>query len=173
LHKWAFAAKGTGVIWCAPERQRDLHPVAISHGFGAGFAAEFDYTGTRDNSGWLAVPDAIDYLEALGIANLQQRNRALAREAGAMLAAAWGTEVAAAPEFSGAMASVRLPGRLPGDTATAQRLSARLYDRHRIVAGVTRLDGALWLRVSAQVYNEAEDYLPLAEIGRQSGGFDV
>ena len=31
LHKWAFAAKGTAVIWCAPERQAELHPTAISH----------------------------------------------------------------------------------------------------------------------------------------------
>ncbi|HEY8872840.1 MAG TPA: aminotransferase class V-fold PLP-dependent enzyme [Stellaceae bacterium] len=26
LHKWAFAAKGTAVIWCAPEHQKALHP---------------------------------------------------------------------------------------------------------------------------------------------------
>jgi isopenicillin-N epimerase len=46
LHKWAFAAKGTGVIWCRPERQAGLHPTAISHALGQGFAAEFDYIGT-------------------------------------------------------------------------------------------------------------------------------
>ena len=80
LHKWAFAARGTGVIWCAPERQMALHPTAISHAFGAGFPAEFDYTGTRDNSAWLAVPAALDYLGALDAAgDTRPQRRAGAR----------------------------------------------------------------------------------------------
>ena len=28
------------------------------------------------------------------------------------------------------------------------------------------IDGGVWLRVSAQIYNEIGDYEPLAEIGR-------
>ena len=169
LHKWAFASKGTGVLWCAPARQAELHPLAISHGLGAGFTAEFDYTGTRDNSGWLAVPEACDYLEGLGLAELQRRNRELAAEAGAMLAAAWGTETAASPKFAGAMASVRLPGRFADEPGAARRVAAQLYDEHSVVAGIMRLDGRLWLRVSAQVYNDAQDYRPLYDLGRRLG----
>jgi hypothetical protein len=37
---------------------------------------------------------------------------------------------------------------------------------HGITAGVMALDGRLWLRVSAQIYNELADYAPLAAIGR-------
>ena len=77
LHKWAFAAKGTAVIWCAPEHQKALHPTAISHALGHGFPAEFDYTGTRDNSAWLAVPAALDYVDALGAEALRAHNAAL------------------------------------------------------------------------------------------------
>ena len=65
LHKWAFAAKGTAVIWCASKRQPFLHPTSISHSLDKGFTAEFDYCGTRDNSPWLAAPAAADYLESL------------------------------------------------------------------------------------------------------------
>ena len=86
-----------------------------------------------------------------------------------MLAEAWGTETAASAEFGGAMASVRLSGRFADDPGAARRLATRLYDEHRIVAGVMPLDGGLWLRVSAQVYNEAEDYRQLCDIGRQLG----
>jgi isopenicillin-N epimerase len=169
LHKWAFAAKGTAVIWCSPERETETHPTAISHALGRGFVAEFDYTGTRDNSAWLAAPAALDYLDGLDAAAMRAHNTALAREAGEMLAAAWGSEPAAAPEFSASMVSVRLPDGGGREQGTAPCLAAELGERHRIAAGVMVLKGALWIRVSAQIYNQIGDYARLAEIG---GTFD-
>ena len=166
LHKWAFAAKGTAVIWCAPERQGALHPTAISHALGQGFTAEFDYTGTRDNSAWLAVPAALGYFESLDPEAARAHNAALAREAGTMLIDAWGSEAAASPEFCAAMVSVRLPGGTGGDRFAARALAARLNDEHDITAGVMVLEGGLWIRVSAQIYNELGDYRRLAEIGK-------
>jgi isopenicillin-N epimerase len=170
LHKWAFAAKGTAILWCAPERQAALHPTSISHDFGRGFPAEFDWTGTRDTAGWLAVPAALDYLAALGPASVRDHNDALAREAAALLIEAWGTEGAAAPEFCAAMVSVRLPGSTGGDDTpgrdAAHRLIARLRGEHAMSVNVARLDGSLWVRVSAQVYNEPADYRRLAALGR-------
>ncbi len=177
LHKWAFAAKGTAVIWCAPERQAALHPTAISHAVGRGVTAEFDYTGTRDNSAWLAAPAAIDYVDGLGAEALRAHNAALARDAGAMLIEAWGSEAAAAPEFCASMVSVRLPGRAGdarGDRDAAPRLAAELAaelsGRHGITAGIMVLDGGLWVRVSAQIYNEIGDYARLAAIGKTLAG---
>ena len=170
LHKWAFAAKGTAVIWCAPERQPELHPTAISHALGQGFTAEFDYTGTRDNSAWLAAPAALDYVDALGPEAMRAHNAALARDAGAMLIEAWHSEAAAAPEFCASMVSVRLPGGATSDRDAARRLAARLAEQHGITAGVMVLDGALWVRVSAQIYNEIGDYQRLAAIGKSLAG---
>ncbi|MGE5268445.1 MAG: aminotransferase class V-fold PLP-dependent enzyme [Thiohalocapsa sp.] len=165
LHKWAFAAKGAGVIWCRPEREMETHPTAISHALGRGFAAEFDYTGTRDNSAWLAAPQALDYLEGLDAAAVRAHNAALAGAAGTLLAEAWGSELAAGPGFCASMVSVRLPGAA-GSPEAAGRLALELRERHRITAGVTLLAGALWIRVSAQIYNEIGDYARLGEIGR-------
>ena len=166
LHKWAFATRGTAIIWCAPERQAALHPVAISHNLGRGFAAEFDFSGTRDSSAWLAVPEALDYLAALGPEAVHAHNNALAREAGEMLADAWNSEIAAAPQFSAAMASVRLPGVAAADRTAARRIAQHLREAHDISAGVMVIDGGVWLRVSAQIYNEIADYRPLVAIGR-------
>lgn len=166
LHKWAFAARGTAVIWCAPERQAALHPVSISHHLGQGFVAEFDFSGTRDSSAWLAVPEALDYLAAFGPAAVHAHNNALAREAGEMLAGAWDSEIAASPQFSAAMASVRLPGMTAADRTAARRIARHLREAHNISAGVMVIDGGVWLRVSAQIYNEIGDYRPLAAIGR-------
>jgi isopenicillin-N epimerase len=165
LHKWAFAAKGTGVIWCAPERQACLHPAAISHHLGQGFTAEFDYSGTRDNSAWLAVPAALDYIGGLDAAAMRAHNDALARDAGKLLRDAWNSEIAAAPEASAAMASVRLPGSGGADRIIARRLAHRLSEGYGITAGVMVLDNSLWIRVSAQVYNEIGDFHRLAAIG--------
>jgi isopenicillin-N epimerase len=170
LHKWAFAAKGAAVIWCAPERQKSLHPTAISHALGQGFTAEFDYTGTRDNSAWLAVPAALDYVEALGAEAIRAHNAVLARDAGAMLTDAWESEAAAAPEFAASMVSVRLPGRTEGNRDRAHRLAGHLAERHGITAAVMALDGALWVRVSAQIYNEIDDYARLAAVGKSLAG---
>ncbi|MBV9017091.1 MAG: aminotransferase class V-fold PLP-dependent enzyme [Alphaproteobacteria bacterium] len=165
LHKWAFAAKGTGVIWCSPEYQGELHPIAISHYLGQGFAAEFDYSGTRDNSNWLAVPAALDYFDRIGREAIYAHNTGLAEAAGALLATAWGTERAAGPGFRASMVSVRLPG-LGGDRETVLRVAKRLRQQHGIIAGVMSLDGGLWIRVSAQIHNEIGDYQRLAEIGK-------
>ena len=167
LHKWAFAARGTAVIWCAPTRQAGLHPVSISHHLGQGFTAEFDFSGTRDNSAWLAVPEALDYLAALGPEAVYAHNNALAREAAGMLAEAWCSEIAAVPRFSAAMASVRLPSIIAADRTAARRIARHLREAHNISAGVMVIDGGVWLRVSAQIYNELDDYRPLTEIGPQ------
>jgi isopenicillin-N epimerase len=166
LHKWAFAARGTAVIWCAPERQAALHPVSISHYLGQGFAAEFDFSGTRDSSAWAAVPEALDYLAALGPEAVHAHNNALAREAAEMLADAWDSKIAAVPQFSAAMVSVRLPGVTAADRTAARRIARHLREAYGISAGVMTIDGGVWLRVSAQIYNEIDDYRPLAAIGR-------
>jgi isopenicillin-N epimerase len=164
LHKWAFAAKGTAILWCAPERQAALHPVAISHYLGQGFTAEFDYSGTRDNSAWLAAPAALDYLAALDPEAMRAHNDALAREAGEILRDAWDSEIAAAPAYGAAMASVRLPGTKGADRAFARQLARHLTERHGITVNVMTLGDSLRVRVSAQIYNEIDEYRRLAAI---------
>jgi isopenicillin-N epimerase len=73
-HKWLCAPKGSAFLYARADRQDDLHPVTISHGFGRGFLEEFDWTGTRDPSAWLATPAAIDFHRRLGGEALMARN---------------------------------------------------------------------------------------------------
>jgi len=58
-----------------------LHPVTISHGFGKGFLAEFDWTGTADRSAFLCVEAGIDFHRRLGGRALMACNTALAADA--------------------------------------------------------------------------------------------
>ena len=72
------------------------------------------------------------------------------------------------------MVSLRLPVRLPEGTDgirdAARRLAAQLTERHGITAGIMVLEGGLWVRVSAQIYNEIGDYARLAAIGKSLAG---
>jgi isopenicillin-N epimerase len=162
-HKWLCAPKGCGFLWAAPDRQADLHPVTISHGFGKGFLAEFDWTGTADRSAFLSVPAAIDFQRRLGGPALMARNAALAAEASALLRHRFGTETGAIGTMAGAMGVVRVPVLGPATPERAMELRRKLLDR-RADAPLHAIDGGIWLRISAHAYNEIEDYQRLAEL---------
>ncbi len=162
LHKWYFAPRGCGFLWAAKSAQAETHPLAISHGLGQGFEIEFDWTGTRDFTACLAAPAGIALHQRLGGAALMARNAALAREAAALLVSAWGTETAGPTTCFAAMASVRLPVTGEIGPARAQRLVRWLAEQHRIETVIAADSGALWLRVSAQAYNEPAEYARLA-----------
>jgi isopenicillin-N epimerase len=91
-HKWLMAPKGSGFLWASPASQVETHPLVISHGYGQGFAAEFDWVGTRDPTAWLTIPAAIDFHFRIGGHLLRERNTGLARQAANLLAKHWKTE---------------------------------------------------------------------------------
>ncbi len=158
-HKWLAAPKGAAFLWARREHQPWLHPPVVSHGLGQGFTKEFDWTGTRDPSSYLAVPAALSFRQTFGDSRIKTRNRALAEAAGAYLANAWKTRMGAPAALAGSMRMVRLP--LASGSAPDLRL--KLWQDHRIDVPVNPLDGGLWVRISAQLYNEMDDYRRLAE----------
>ena len=162
-HKWLFAARGTALLWAAPDRQEGLHPTSISHGLGQGYAAEFAWTGTRDFSAWAALDAAVALHDRLGGPALMIRNRAQASRAAARLTAAWGEIAAAPPAMLAAMATIRLPQALQGGPETAEALRRHLSAVHRIEVPLWSEAGRLWLRISAQAYNIDAEYDALAE----------
>jgi isopenicillin-N epimerase len=158
-----MAPKGCGFLYAQPARQVGLHPVTISHGYGKGFLAEFDWTGTGDPSAYLAVTAAIDFHAWLGGPMLRARNTALAAEAAAMVAGRLGTETAGGNELAGAMALVRLPEAGAPTEERALALRERLLDAGTDVP-IHANAGAIWMRLSAQAYNEIDDYRRLADM---------
>lgn len=162
-HKWWSAPKGCAFLHARGDRRAELHPVTISHGYGAGFTKEFDWVGTTDPTAFLALPAALDFFERLGGTALMERNKRLAAEAGAMLAATLGTEVGAPADMACAMASVRLPFEMAATREAAIPVRTALQ-----AAGcdspVHGLASGPWLRLSAYAYNEMSDYQRLAQI---------
>jgi isopenicillin-N epimerase len=168
-HKWLFAPKGCGFLWAAPAAQAEIHPLVISHGYGSGFLAEFDWTGTRDPSAWLAVSTALDFVETIGADILRDHNHALMREAVDLIAQRWRTQAGAPPSLLGAMATIAVPtdrGRFRSAPATLESAAAihdYLWQDHRIEVPVPVFNGRIWVRISAQIYNRIGDYRRLAD----------
>jgi isopenicillin-N epimerase len=126
-HKWLMAPKGSAFLHASPSRQPGLHPVTISHGYNQGFLQEFDWTGTRDSSAFLAVPAAIRFHERLGGEALMERNKVLAGQAAALVARRLNTEVGATGELAGSMGLVRLP--LTGEISAAGTITETFHIR--------------------------------------------
>jgi isopenicillin-N epimerase len=160
-HKWLCAPKGCAFLHAPPERQPGLHPGTISHGYGQGFRAEFDWTGTTDPTRFLAVTEAIAFHQRLGGAALRARHRDLAADGAALIAQRLNTQVGTSGAVAGAMATIRLP---VDDVSAAHALTIR---QRLMAAGadapVHALDGSIWLRISAFAYNELDDYRRLAD----------
>lgn len=157
-HKWLLAPKTCALLHVAEAHAGTLHPTTISHGYGGGVAAEFDFIGTRDYSPWLAVTAALDFIEALGVDAMRSHNRQLALDARALLRDRVGFTPAGPESMVSTMASLRLPERFGPPTAEgARNLHDHLWDTHRIEVMVQPLAGALWMRVSGQIYNEIAD----------------
>ncbi len=162
-HKWLYSPKGSAFLWAATEAREMLHPLAISLHLGEGFTAEFDWTGTKDPTPWLAVPAAIEFLRGLGPTAARDYMHKLAVGAVEGLARAWGTALPAPKNMLAAMASIPLPDTQERTMADARRLHDRLWEHHRIEVPVQCIDNRLWVRISGQVYNQPEDYAPLAD----------
>jgi len=167
-HKWLFAPRGCAFLWAHERAQEGLHPLSISHDYGRGFAAEFDWTGTRDPSAWLALTDALRFVQQAGAERVRSYNHRLVDEAAGRIASAWESVTDGPASLHGSMMAIRLPARLaggrPADRWGARELQSRLLAEHRIVVAVMALGGALWARISAQIYNCAEDYRRLCQL---------
>lgn len=163
LHKWAWSPRSCGILWAAPERQAATHPAVISWGLDQGFTTEFDWVGTRDPAPFLAAPEGIAMMREMGWDDVRRYIHDLAVDAARRLAARWGVVLPAPETAIGSMATLPLPERAGTSADDAFRLRDALLFEDGIEVQLHAALGRLWVRVSAQVYNEAADYDRLAD----------
>ena len=158
LHKWAMAPRSSAILWAAPECQADLHPTVISWGYELGMSAEFDLTGTRDPSPWLAAPEGIAFMQELGLDAMRAWNHKLVYDSARMLSERWSVQIPAPESMYASMVTIPLPERFGTTQDAAMKLKdALLYDEH-IESQIHAFRGRVWLRLAAQVYNDASDF---------------
>jgi isopenicillin-N epimerase len=180
-HKWLCGPKGTAILSVRADRRARIHPLVISHGANAPLAGrsrfrhEFDWVGTGDPTGVLALPAAIAWMADLGADGggwpaLMATNHALAIDGRDRIAAALDIEAPAPDAMLGSMAALPLPEGT--DEAAGEALYRALVTEDGIQVPIggwpvraARTDAgieSMLIRISAQRYNEPADYERLA-----------
>ena len=136
----------------------------ISNFFGQGFEKEFAWTGTVDPAARLSISAALEFIAALGVERYRTALQDQARAAASMLADAWDVTPGAPPDMFLAMVTLPLPVREPASAEAVARWRLKLLKEHNIEVPIHAINGRLWVRISAQVYNELSDYEALAKV---------
>ena len=169
LHKWAYAPRGCGILWAAPERQSIIHAPVVSWGRDKGFRDEFEHTATGDPTSYLAAPEGIAVLREWDFDACVKYMHALAWDAAGILTERWRTTFQIPRDMVGTMVTVPLPQDAGTTDADATRLRLALLLEDRIEVQLHAWRGRLWTRVSAQIYNDRSDIARLADaVARRS-----
>jgi isopenicillin-N epimerase len=176
LHKWLSAPFGSGFLYVAPKWQGRLKTPVTSWGRSLGgrparWQDELNWLGTRDPAACLAVPAAIRFLEAYGLARFRDATHALCREARCLLETVTGCRalVPDSPAWYGSMITIPLPAGGPrrAQPNAVDPLQQALWDGHRIEVPVFDWHDARYLRVSCHLYNAFDDLQRLADALRE------
>lgn len=164
-HKWLCAPKGSGFLYVRPERQRDLEPLVISHGW------QFDpdkrnpwvdyhqNQGTRDMAAFLAVPDAIQFQADHDWGRVRADCHALATEALHRIAGQFGLQ----PYFSEDTTWYSQMVAVPLPKVDLSLFYPRLIDEYHVEVPIFSWNGHPLARISIQAYNTREQVERFAE----------
>ncbi len=180
-HKWLCSPKGAGILVVDARAQSKIRPLSISFGSTipiedrSVFQREFDWQGTIDPSPFIAAGKAIDLMATMvpgGWPAIRQYNHNLVCYGRDRILATLGADAPIPTDQLGSMASIPLPdaeprpasGYLPSD-ALYEALVARKFE---VPVFQWPVAPRRWLRISAQIYNEPQDYDRLAVAVRES-----
>ncbi len=161
-HKWLMSPKGAAFLYVRKEIQPSLQPLIVSWGygndpkFGSGsrFVDLFQWTGTKDPSAALAVPDAIRFMQthhwdAVREACHEMLIQAVERVCNLVnMDSLYPLD----KRFFSQMAIAPLPA-----SADLAALKGRLYEEDRVEVPLIQWQDKKFIRISMQGYNTIED----------------
>lgn len=161
-HKWLCSPKGAGILWVSERARSRLQPLVLSHGSHHGFTSAFSWDGCHDYTAILSLPACLAVWQALGVDRVRSYIHTLAQQAASMLSNVWGTSILA-PTLHTSMCLVELPVRSNKalDSTAAKHVQDYLFDKG-VECPVKAIQGRLYVRISAHVYNTMADYEKLS-----------
>lgn len=164
LHKFACAPPGTAAIVASGPRTQLLFPLIDSWGAPEPFPARFDQQGTVDITSYLAAPVAFHTIsQRYGWDEARQYIRELGDYAQAIvtdaLSEATGEDLRVPTSASvNGLRIIRLPEGLATTRDAARVLSRLIATTFNIEVSVTTWEQQGFLRLSAHIYNTADDF---------------
>ncbi|KAF2964404.1 hypothetical protein GQX73_g9161 [Xylaria multiplex] len=179
-HKWLFVPRSCAVLYVPLRNQHIItSSIPTSHGYvpksgsrfnplppsnKPAFVNNFEFVGTLDTSPYVCVKKAIEWRERVlgGEAKIREYTQTLAREGGRTVARILGTEVLdneAQTLSRCAMTNVALPidaGVAP--SSTQHWMMRTMCEEYKTFVALINHAGRLWVRLSAQVYLDMEDF---------------
>jgi len=162
LHKWVMAPKGAAFLYARRETQPILEPLVVSWGFGGNspfengsrFVNIFQWTGTRDPSAALAVPEAIQFMEEHDWESVRKECNSLLTHAIERVC----NLVKMPPLYplDGSFFSQMAIAPLPPEVDIAA-LKSWLYEECKVEIPLIQWRDRKFVRVSIQGYNAMED----------------
>jgi isopenicillin-N epimerase len=161
LHKWYFVPRGCGFLWAAASARTGLMPNVLSSDIAYPFPYNFGWTGTRDPSSWLAILAGFDFMDRFGEAQVRGHNHELIGDGIALLIEMWKSSITIPDRMRACMSVVSAPDGLPYPPTDQGRALLELDLKERcniIVSASIASQGHVWLRITAQIYNDIRDY---------------
>lgn len=160
-HKWLMNAKGSAFLYVRRDLQDLIEPLVVSWGYhatpeiatGSRFVDYLQWTGTKDPTAALTVPDAIQFMKDHDWDTVRCQCHLLLRQAIERIC-----DLTKMPplypldsDFYSQMGIAPLP---PSNLIT---LKSRLYDEYKIEVPLTEWQDKQFIRISVQGYNTQED----------------
>ena len=171
-HKWMMAPKGSAFLWANKNRKNILEPLIISHGwlpnnykslqkgdFGNNrFIDSFEVQGTRDPASWLAVPDAIKFINHKDYSKAFNYSSKLAYETAIKITKLTKLPLLAKKKFlAPQMISIPIPD------CNIDKVKQQLLKKFNIEIPIISWNNRSFIRISIQIYNTKADANKLIE----------
>ncbi len=159
-HKWLCAPKGSAFLYAAPQVQHLVEPLIVSWGWESNhpsnshFVDILEWTGTRDISAFLTVPEAIAFQKKYHWTEVRSKCHQLAYDTQLKIRQLTGLAPLNGddPDSFSQMGASTLP-----DSTDIEMLKNRLYSEFHIEVPLIEWEGKKLIRYSFQAYNDEDD----------------
>jgi len=165
-HKWMMTPKGSSFLHVKKEHQNNLKPILVSWGYNnddptsVSFQEINQFTGTRDYTAYLCIPEAIDFMKVNDWWGWAEESRMLVQKWLPKLCDLVGSKPLApvTDEFIGQL------GSIPINCSKPLELKEVLYREFQIEIPVMEQGGNVYLRYSLNAFNTEQDLERLEEV---------